>query len=202
MENQHSATSGEQVGHKLSSMLTAVVVVLIFVAVCSAGAVAQNSRQQASFGKRTVLVSIPDRKLVIIDYGVVLATFPVAVGADVSPSPVGEFEIVSRVTNPTYYHPGKVVPAGKDNPLGTRWIGLSEKGYGIHGTNAPHSIGRAASHGCIRLRNRDAERLFEMVQVGDVVRIRGERDEETARIFGNLTEEANVAEQSVTAGGQ
>lgn len=140
--------------------------------------------------KRTVLVSIPDRKLAVIEDGDVIATFAVAVGADDSPSPTGEFQIVSRVANPTYYHPGTVIPSGKDNPVGTRWIGLSQKGYGIHGTNAPRSIGHAASHGCIRLRNRDVEKLFTMLQVGDVVEIRGERDDEIAQIFDGEEEVA------------
>ena len=141
---------------------------------------------------RVVLVSLVDRKLAVIDNGVVIATFQVAVGAKVSPSPTGEFTIVSRVTNPTYYHRGTVIPAGKDNPVGTRWVGLTLKGYGIHGTNAPGSIGRAASHGCIRLRNRDVERLFTMLRIGDRVRIRGERDEQVARVFGGQTDQTVV----------
>jgi hypothetical protein len=142
---------------------------------------------------RVVLVSLVDRKLAVIDNGVVIATFQVAVGAKVSPSPTGEFTIVSRVTNPTYYHRGTVIPAGKDNPVGTRWVGLTLKGYGIHGTNAPGSIGRAASHGCIRLRNRDVERLFTMLRIGDRVQIRGERDEQVARVFGGQTDQTVVA---------
>src|SRR5215470_4278610 len=142
---------------------------------------------------RVVLVSLVDRKLAVIDNGVVVATFQVAVGAKYSPSPTGEFTITSRVSNPTYYHHGTVIPTGKDNPVGTRWVGLNLKGYGIHGTNAPASIGRAASHGCIRLRNRDMERLFTMLRVGDVVRIRGERDVETAQIFGGESDERVVA---------
>jgi len=143
--------------------------------------------------ERTVLVSLVDRKLAVVDNGVVVATFEVAVGADVSPSPTGEFKIVSRVSNPTYYHRGTVIPTGKDNPVGTRWLGLSLKGYGIHGTNAPRSIGRAASHGCIRLRNRDMERLFTMLKVGDAVQIHGERDEQVARVFGSDKREPEVA---------
>lgn len=142
---------------------------------------------------RVVLVSLVDRKLAVIDNGVVIATFQVAVGARVSPSPTGEFTIVSRVTNPTYYHRGTVIPTGKDNPVGTRWVGLTLKGYGIHGTNAPGSIGRAASHGCIRLRNRDMERLFTMLRVGDRVQIHGERDEQVARVFGGQTDQTVVA---------
>ena len=140
--------------------------------------------------KRVVLVSIPDRQLAVLEEGDVIARYPVAVGAADSPSPTGEFRIVNRVSNPTYYRPGTVIPTGKDNPVGTRWLGLSQKGYGIHGTNAPGSIGQAVSHGCIRLRNRDVERLFAMVRVGDVVEIRGERDDEVAQVFGDELEEA------------
>ena len=153
-----------------SRLLVAVIIMLEF----AVRAAAQDAQPAAARSQRTVLVSIPDRKLAVIEGDSVIATFPVAVGAASSPSPTGEFEIVNRVSNPTYYHSGKVIPTGKDNPLGTRWIGLSEKGYGIHGTNAPRSVGHAASHGCIRLRNRDAEKLFAMLRVGDVVEIRGE----------------------------
>jgi lipoprotein-anchoring transpeptidase ErfK/SrfK len=128
-------------------------------------------------------VSIPDRELVVIENDEVTARFAVAVGAVESPSPTGEFRVVNRVSNPTYYRPGIVIPSGKNNPIGTRWLGLSSKGYGIHGTNAPDSVGRAASHGCIRLRNRDIERLFAMLQIGDRVEIHGERDEAISQFF-------------------
>jgi lipoprotein-anchoring transpeptidase ErfK/SrfK len=150
--------------------------------------------------KRVIVVSIPDRKLAVLEGNDVIASFPVAVGAAVSPSPTGEFEIVSRVANPTYYHPGTVIPSGKDNPVGTRWLGLSRKGYGIHGTNAPRSIGRAASHGCIRLRNRDMEKLFPLVRVGDVVQIHGERDDEIAQVFDGAVEQADATAADQPAG--
>ena len=159
--------------------------------------VPQVAKPSADSIHRVVLVSIPDRKLAVIENGNVVATFPVAVGATASPSPTGEFQIVNRVSNPTYYRPGTVIPGGKDNPVGTRWVGLSQKGYGIHGTNAPRSVGHAASHGCIRLRNRDIEKLFTMVQVGDVVQIRGERDEQVAQIFGNGADDTTVAAADV-----
>lgn len=142
--------------------------------------------------KRVVLVSIPDRKLAVLEEGTLIATFQVAVGASASPSLTGQFQIVSRVVNPTYYHPGIVIPSGSDNPVGTRWVGLSQKGYGIHGTNAPRSVGHAASHGCIRLRNRDMERLFTMLRVGDTVDIRAERDEEIARNFVDFEQVASA----------
>jgi hypothetical protein len=88
------------------------------------------------------------------------------------------------LVSPTYYHPGKVIPAGADNPLGTRWIGLSTKGYGIHGTNVESSIGKAASHGCIRMHRPDIEELFADLQVGDQVEIRAAADSEMKSIFG------------------
>ena len=134
---------------------------------------------------RQIIVSIPDRKLALLENGEVKKTFPVAVGKANTPSPAGSFHIVSRVSNPTYYHQGKIVPPGPANPVGTRWMGLSERGYGIHGTNVPNSIGKAASHGCIRMARTDLEQLFAMVQVGDAVEIRAERDEQTAAIFGS-----------------
>jgi L,D-transpeptidase ErfK/SrfK len=154
---------------------------------------------QPSLTPRTVLVSIPDRKLAVLENGIVVADFAVSVGADETPSPTGQFKIVNRVAHPTYYHAGTVIPPGKGNPVGTRWVGLNQKGYGIHGTNAPHSIGQAASHGCIRLRNRDMEKLFGMLRVGDVVEIRSERNEQITKVFGGDVDRESEAVAEVTA---
>src|SRR5271165_1708212 len=168
-------------------------------------AYAQSTQLSAGdLARRVALVSIPDRKLAVMEGDDVIATFPVAVGAAVSPSPNGEFQIVNRVSNPTYYHAGKVIPTGKGNPLGRRWLGLSQKGYGIHGTNVPKSVGHAASHGCIRLRNRDMEELFTMLRVGDAVVIRRDRDEKVAQVFGGSANDTTVADAEVSplAGGQ
>ena len=127
----------------------------------AAEAMAQDKRPV-----RRIVISIPDRKLAILEDDRVLKVYPTAVGAPVSPSPEGDFTIINQIVDPTWYHKGLVVPPGKANPLGPRWLGLSRKGYGIHGTNAPSSIGRNASHGCIRMRNRDVEELFDIVAVG------------------------------------
>jgi lipoprotein-anchoring transpeptidase ErfK/SrfK len=132
---------------------------------------------------RRVVVSLPDRKLAVLESDRVLAIFDVAVGAPSTPSPIGMFTIVNRIPHPTYYRPGTVIPPGASNPLGTRWLGLSQKGYGIHGTDEPRSIGFAQSHGCIRLRNADVERLFEQLRAGDVVELHAERTEEIATLF-------------------
>ena len=134
---------------------------------------------------RWILGSIPDRKLALFENGKVVRIYRVAVGKTSTPSPVGEFKIVSRVSNPVYYHKGQVIAAGKGNPVGTRWMGLSAKGYGIHGTNQPNSIGKAASTGCIRMGKQDVEELFAIVDAGDTVQIRLERDEQIATVFGS-----------------
>jgi len=158
-----------------------------------------GSEVVAETATRRIVVSIPDRKLAFIENGILRKTFPVAVGKQSTPSPSGSFRVVSRIVNPTYYHEGTVVPPGPANPVGTRWMGLSEHGYGIHGTNAPASIGKAASHGCIRMARNDLEQLFAMVRVGDAVEIRAERDELTARLFGT---DASTVLAAVSVGTQ
>jgi len=138
---------------------------------------------------RRIVVSIPDHKLALVEDGKVQKVYPVATGREKTPSPTGSFHVANRVTNPTYYHQGKIVEPGPQNPVGTRWIGLDEKGYGIHGTNAPSSIGKSASHGCIRMARKDLEEFFEMVRPGDEVEILGERDEETDELFSEQSTE-------------
>ncbi len=133
----------------------------------------RTRRSGTQAATRTIVVSLEDRRLALLEDGVVKKVYRVAVGKDATPSPTGTFTIVDRVTNPTYYHAGKVIPPGPGNPVGTRWMGLSEKGYGIHGTNEPRSIGKAASHGCIRMGRRDLQDLFAQVRAGDVVEIVG-----------------------------
>jgi len=133
---------------------------------------------------RRIVVSIPDRKLALLENGRLIKLYSVAVGAPESPSPSGEFQIVQRLENPTYFRPGVVIGPGSSNPLGTRWMGLNVKGFGIHGTNRPASVGKNASHGCVRLRNRDMEDLFARVRVGDRVSLLAERTTESAQIFG------------------
>jgi lipoprotein-anchoring transpeptidase ErfK/SrfK len=158
--------------------------------IATAEGLAQENRPASA---RRIVVSIPDRKLALMEGDRVVRVFDTAVGAARTPSPSGSYNIVARVTDPTWYTHGRIVPPGKANPLGTRWLGLSLKGYGIHGTNNPASIGHNASHGCIRMRNRDVEELFEMVSLGDAVELRSERSEETARIFGGAVLSARNA---------
>lgn len=184
--------SGAAVTTKNRATAQAATMALLFIAF-AAKARAQESQISPCLGAaraskravRRVIVSIPDRKLVLLEDEHVLLTFSIAVGAPDSPSPNGEFRVANMVTDPVYYHPGDVIPPGADNPVGPRWIGLSIKGYGIHGTNEPRSIGRRVSHGCIRLSNRDVKILFAYLRVGDAVELLAQRDAETAQFFGN-----------------
>lgn len=164
---------------KLATLATALVI-------AAAEAMAQEKSPTAA---RRIIVSIPDRKLALLEDGQVVKIYRTAVGAPASPSPTGTFKIINREADPTWYTKGRIVPPGKSNPLGTRWMGLSIKGYGIHGTSMPASIGHNASHGCIRMRNHDVEELFELVTVGDQVELYGERTAEIDEIFGRAAAE-------------
>jgi lipoprotein-anchoring transpeptidase ErfK/SrfK len=102
--------------------------------------------------------------------------FPVATGQAIYPTPLGRFRIVVKWRNPWWYPPSspwaaglKPIPPGPGNPLGTRWMGLSAPGVGIHGTPDAASIGYSASHGCIRMRIPEAEWLFRQVRIGTTV---------------------------------
>jgi lipoprotein-anchoring transpeptidase ErfK/SrfK len=107
----------------------------------------------------------------------VVRTFGVATGQASYPTPTGHFDIVDMQYNPWWYPPTtsewakglKPVPPGPGNPLGTRWMGLSAWGVGIHGTPDAASIGYSASHGCIRMYVPDAEWLFDHVTIGTPV---------------------------------
>jgi lipoprotein-anchoring transpeptidase ErfK/SrfK len=102
--------------------------------------------------------------------------FGVATGQSRYPTPLGRFRIVVKWKNPWWYPPNspwaqgqKPIPPGPDNPLGTRWMGLSAPGVGIHGTPSDASIGYSVSHGCIRMHIPEAEWLFNHVEIGTTV---------------------------------
>jgi L,D-transpeptidase ErfK/SrfK len=92
------------------------------------------------------------------------------------PTPLGRFRIVVKWKNPWWYPPdsdwaeGKEpIPPGPGNPLGTRWMGISAPGVGIHGTPDAASLGYSLSHGCIRMAISEAEWLFTRIDVGTTV---------------------------------
>ena len=161
--------------------------------------VARNSANPAR--QRQVIISIADRQLAVIEQGQVLRTYPIAVGARGTPSPDGDFVIINHAKDPVYRHGDKEIAPGKDNPLGTRWMGLSLKGYGIHGTNVQSSVGKAISHGCFRMRKQDVEELYALVQVGDTVMVRRERDAMIAKVFTAPTSAEPAVTLAVAAPG-
>lgn len=119
-----------------------------------------------------IRINIPASTLELLRYGEVWRRFPVAVGKQSTPTPLGRFTIDVIIENPTWYPTGRPpVPPGVENPLGRYWLGLSLKGYGIHGNNNPLSIGYPQSNGCIRMHNQDVEFLVQLVRVGTPVEI-------------------------------
>jgi len=133
-------------------------------------------RTRASFGP-VIIVTRGANTLRLYRGTKLVRTFPVATGQAIYPTPTGLWSIASKQRDPWWYPPTydawakglKPVPPGPGNPLGTRWMGLTAPGVGIHGTDADTSIGYSASHGCVRMHVPDAEWLFERVQVGTPV---------------------------------
>jgi LysM repeat protein len=105
-----------------------------------------------------ITISIASKTLSLYREGGLVRTYPIATGKPTTPTPRGTFTIVNKQINP-------------GGPFGTRWMGLSQAHYGIHGNNNPPSIGTAASNGCVRMYNEDVNDLFNQVAVGTVVNI-------------------------------
>ncbi|HEY3544324.1 MAG TPA: L,D-transpeptidase family protein [Gaiellaceae bacterium] len=124
-----------------------------------------------------IVIKRGSNQLRLYDGAKLVRWFRVATGQNIYPTPLGRFQIVVKWKNPWWYPPTsspwakglKPVPPGPSNPLGTRWMGLSAPGVGIHGTDEPASIGYSLSHGCIRMLVPQAEWLFEHVDVGTPV---------------------------------
>lgn len=119
-----------------------------------------NQPSKAPSGKVSIIIKIPARILELHEDGKVYKKYRVAVGKSETPSPIGEWVVQWKSYR-------------SEDRFGTRFFGLNVPwgGYGIHGTNQSWSIGRSASKGCIRMRNRDVEELFEWVPEGTPVRI-------------------------------
>ena len=132
-----------------------------------------------------LVINVGDLMLYWLRDGALVAAFPVGVGRVAWETPPGHYSIVSRRRDPVWHVPRKiqremrekgepvkrVVPPGPDNPLGKYWLQLSLPGYGIHSTNAPRSVGKYTTHGCIRLRPDDEERLYQGISNGTAVDI-------------------------------
>ena len=101
----------------------------------------------------------------------VIKTYSVSTGANNS-TPVGNFKIVNKIFNPTWFKAGAVVPPDSpENILGSCWLGFNLSGYGIHGTTDPQNIGKQVTQGCVRMSNPDVEELYVIVPAGTEVTI-------------------------------
>lgn len=168
-----------------------------------------------------LVVNLPERGVFLFREGAFEKFYPVAIGQPGRfATPTGNFELISRVVDPTWAPPewaglgeNTIVPAGPDNPLGDRWMGLSMPGLGLHSTTQPASIGSAASHGCMRMYPAMSHDLFDKVRVGMPVRIEYEpvklgRDPETGSlclsifpdVYGRCPLEARAEELLARAG--
>jgi lipoprotein-anchoring transpeptidase ErfK/SrfK len=142
------------------------------------------SPSDAVAAQHQVIVELKEKILKVIDHDQVIAAFPITPGSSEHPAPVGEWRIVGAVPWPWYRHDEGVLergertdqffnlPPGPNNPVGILWAGLNRPGVGIHGTPVPDTIGRAGSHGCIRLANWDAATFRTLVSKGTHVTIR------------------------------
>lgn len=131
-----------------------------------------------------IIINLPQRRLFLFRGGVLKESYPVAVGSGGWRTPRGDFHIEVKEVDPTWNVPKSIqaemaregkrvvtaVPPGPNNPLGTRWIQIAPR-IGIHGTNAPSSIFKYTTHGCIRMATEDVEHLFELVNEGDPVSV-------------------------------
>lgn len=169
---RHAHILNQQVVRFAAAAVVAITVAIAEASAQAKGQTATPAAPKSAAKSVRIVASLTEHKLVLLDGDKVVKIYETAVGKPSTPSPTGEFAVVSMVANPRYKAHGQDVAPGPQNPVGTRWIGLSRKGYGIHGTNAPKSIGRDASHGCIRMRNKDVEELYQLVAVGVPVELR------------------------------
>jgi lipoprotein-anchoring transpeptidase ErfK/SrfK len=121
-----------------------------------------------------LLVKRGKRQVMVYRGETVVANYPIAVGKKGWETPIGSFKVLTKEKNPIFksFKTGAIIEPGPDNPLGVRWIGIWTDGktqLGFHGTDQPELIGKAVSHGCLRMHNKDVTALYEYVQMGTVV---------------------------------
>ena len=122
-------------------------------------------------GQLSVVVDKSQNTLIFKVDEEVLKTYTVSTGAN-NITPVGVFKITDKLVHPTWYKNGQKIPYGNPkNVLGTRWMGIDKKGYGIHGTVEPEKLGQQVTEGCIRMRNEEVEELYSYLPSGTEVTI-------------------------------
>ncbi len=127
-----------------------------------------------------IVINVPEMRLYLFyPKSQLVRTYPIGIGDVDFETPLGVYRVISRQIDPSWTVPKSLrqkygtafMPPGPDNPLGKHWLGLSRRGYGIHGTDFPWSVGRLVTHGCIRLYPEHMEQLFQQVAVNTPVEI-------------------------------
>lgn len=119
----------------------------------------------------SILVDKSQNTLILKSDEEIIKTYVVSTGVN-NTTPVGNFKIVNKLVNPTWFKDGSIVPAeSSENILGSRWLGFDLAGYGIHGTTDPASLGKQVTQGCVRMSNQDVEELYSIVPTGTEVAI-------------------------------
>lgn len=143
----------------------------------------QQAPEQLEFATRHIKINTKERLLFLYDGEQLLAVFPITPGSNDLPAPIGKWKIKTITYLPWFRYDKKMlqegqrsknyynIPPGPNSPVGVVWIGLNKSGIGIHGTDTPHTIGRSASHGCIRLSNWDVVKLSTMITKNITVQI-------------------------------
>jgi lipoprotein-anchoring transpeptidase ErfK/SrfK len=137
----------------------------------SASQVVEKQISKTNITQKTqVIVDLGDRRTYVYKENIVIASYPIAVGKEGWETPTGSFKVIQMKKNPSWRHPitGQVFAAGKDSPLGERWISFWSDGknqIGFHGTPDHEVIGTAISHGCLRMRNADVLLLYSQVDM-------------------------------------
>ncbi|MCM8765988.1 MAG: L,D-transpeptidase family protein [Candidatus Omnitrophica bacterium] len=122
--------------------------------------------------KFSLLVDKSQNTLTLKAKDKVVKVYTVSTGLN-NVTPVGNFKIINKIVNPVWYKEGKAIPPGDpENILGSHWLGISQKGYGIHGTTQPETIGKHITQGCIRMYNQEVEELYILLPLGTEVIIR------------------------------
>ena len=122
-------------------------------------------------GRFSLLVDKSQNILILRSDDEIIKTYRVSTGKNLS-TPIGKFKIENKLISPVWYRPGAVIPPDSpENILGSRWLGFDLPGYGIHGTNEPHTIGKHITEGCVRLLNEDVEELYIFLPIGTEVTI-------------------------------
>lgn len=139
-------------------------------------AISASNSQEPIVAAVNLTIKLKEKRVYVYKGDRLITKYPIAIGKRGWETPTGEWQIMEKIKNPawTSFKTGEVFAPGRENPLGSRWIGFWTDGQdviGFHGTPDVKSIGTAASHGCVRMLNRDVKALYRIVKVGTTVTV-------------------------------